>query len=168
MSINVAGSYEYSKKDLIGHGAFAVVFKGKNIQVCKLRGKMPVEDLGRPGWTIDFIDFWESQGAGPILIIDFFVNPKKTMKIFSFNKKSLTITKIYVELKDIIYHTGNGGIAAWIEDDFCDDINNKKECHYDGGDCCGLSVQNNFCVDCQCKCKWSTGKIKDDFTYYNT
>ena len=57
MSINVAGSYEYSKKDLIGHGAFAVVFKGKNIQVCKLRGKMPVEDLGRPGWTIDFIDF---------------------------------------------------------------------------------------------------------------
>ena len=77
-------------------------------------------------------------------------------------------TKIYVELKDIIYHTGNGGIAAWIEDGFCDDINNKKECYYDGGDCCGLSVQNNFCVDCMCKCKWNTDKIKDDFAYYNT
>ena len=78
------------------------------------------------------------------------------------------LTKIYVELKYIIYHTGKGGIAAWIEDDFCDDINNKKECHYDGGDCCGLSVQNNFCVDCKCKCKWNTDKINDDFTYYNT
>ena len=42
-------------------------------------------------------------------------------------------------------------------DDFCDDINNKKECNYDGGDCCGLSVQNNFCVDCSCK-----GKQKKD------
>ena len=70
-----------------------------------------------------------------------------------FALKIQNLTKIYVELKDIIYHTGNGGIAAWIEDDFCDDINNKKECHYDGGDCCGLSVQNNFCVDCKCKCK---------------
>ena len=78
------------------------------------------------------------------------------------------LTKIYVKLKNVIYHTGNGGIAAWIEDDFCDDINNKKECHYDGGDCCGLSVQNNFCVDCTCKCEWNTDKIKDDFIYYNT
>ena len=64
-----------------------------------------------------------------------------------------TLTKIYVELIDFIYHTGNGGISAWIEDDFCDDINNKEECDYDGGDCCGLSVQNNFCVDCKCKCE---------------
>jgi hypothetical protein len=63
------------------------------------------------------------------------------------------LTKICVEIKYLIYHTGNGGIAAWIEDDFCDDINNKEECYYDGGDCCGLSVQNNFCVDCMCKCK---------------
>ena len=73
------------------------------------------------------------------------------------------LTKIYVKLKNVIYHTGNGGIAAWIEDDFCDDINNKKECHYDGGDCCGLSVQNNFCVDCECKCKWNTNKTRADF-----
>ena len=76
---------------------------------------------------------------------------------------SRLLAKIYVELKDIIYHTGNGGIAAWIEDDFCDDINNRKECHYDGGDCCGLTVQNNFCVNCRCKCKWNTDKTKADF-----
>ena len=30
---NVLDKYEYSKKDLIGHGAFAVVFKGKSEQV---------------------------------------------------------------------------------------------------------------------------------------
>ena len=27
------GEYEYSKKDLIGHGAFAVVFKGRHKKV---------------------------------------------------------------------------------------------------------------------------------------
>ena len=27
------GDYEYSKKDLIGHGAFAVVFKGQTTDV---------------------------------------------------------------------------------------------------------------------------------------
>ena len=32
---NVLDKYEYSKKDLIGHGAFAVVFKGKSDQVIK-------------------------------------------------------------------------------------------------------------------------------------
>ena len=33
---NVLDKYEYSKKDLIGHGAFAVVFKGKSDQVIYL------------------------------------------------------------------------------------------------------------------------------------
>ena len=31
--LHVAEKYEYSKKDLIGHGAFAVVFKGRQKQV---------------------------------------------------------------------------------------------------------------------------------------
>ena len=62
--------------------------------------------------------------------------------------------KQHVELINLKYLTDNGGIASWVEDDFCDDINNKKECDYDGGDCCGLSAQKNFCVDCSCKCKY--------------
>ena len=33
--LHVADKYEYSKKDLIGHGAFAVVFKGRQKQVRK-------------------------------------------------------------------------------------------------------------------------------------
>jgi hypothetical protein len=27
------GTYEYNKKDLIGHGAFAIVYKGRHKQV---------------------------------------------------------------------------------------------------------------------------------------
>lgn len=33
MDMNVIGEYEYNSKDLIGHGAFAVVFKGRNRKV---------------------------------------------------------------------------------------------------------------------------------------
>ena len=85
---------------------------------------------------------------------------------------------MHVELINLIHHTDNGGIASWVEDDFCDDINNKKECDYDGGDCCGLSAQYNFCVDCSCKCKHNPEKtrailISNHFTifmstFYNT
>ena len=31
--MEVVGNYEYSKRDLIGHGAFAMVFKGRHRQV---------------------------------------------------------------------------------------------------------------------------------------
>jgi hypothetical protein len=45
---------------------------------------------------------------------------------------------------------------TWIGDGFCDDGNNNEICHFDGGDCCGLSVKKNFCVDCEC-----IGKFKN-------
>ena len=47
----------------------------------------------------------------------------------------------------------NGGIADWMGDTFCDDINNNEKCNYDDGDCCGFSMNYNFCIDCTCKCK---------------
>ena len=53
---------------------------------------------------------------------------------------------------------GNGGRSEWIGDNFCDDINNNEECHYDDGDCCGLSAQKNFCFKCTCK-----GKLEHRF-----
>ena len=43
----------------------------------------------------------------------------------------------------------------WVGDGFCDDANNFEECNYDGGDCCGINVQKNFCVNCTC-----TGRCK--------
>merc|ERR1711992_375708 len=33
----------------------------------------------------------------------------------------------------------------FIGDGYCDDELNKEECNYDGGDCCGMSLDNNFC-----------------------
>ena len=35
-------------------------------------------------------------------------------------------------------------------DEYCDDINNKKDCNYDGGDCCGCNVNIKYCSYCQC------------------
>ena len=46
-----------------------------------------------------------------------------------------------------------GGISYWVGDGFCDDINNNEACDYDDGDCCGLSMKKNFCVQCICKGK---------------
>ena len=40
--MEVVGEYEYSTKDLIGHGAFAVVFKGRHRQVSNGRGQADV------------------------------------------------------------------------------------------------------------------------------
>jgi len=34
--MEAVGSFEFNKKDLIGHGAFAVVFRGRHRDVCSL------------------------------------------------------------------------------------------------------------------------------------
>ena len=54
---------------------------------------------------------------------------------------------------------GYGGIKYWVGDGFCDDINNNEACGYDNGDCCGLSMEKNFCVDCTCKGKSCNLKV---------
>ena len=57
----------------------------------------------------------------------------------------------------MILNLGKGGNNLWLSDGFCDDANNIEECNYDGGDCCGINVQNNFCVNCTCtgRCKYT-------------
>ena len=39
---------------------------------------------------------------------------------------------------------------AWFEDGYCDDGNNNCGCGWDGGDCCSLDANYNFCTDCEC------------------
>lgn len=34
-AMNIVGEYEYSSKDMLGHGAFAVVYKGRHRKVSK-------------------------------------------------------------------------------------------------------------------------------------
>ena len=46
---------------------------------------------------------------------------------------------------------GNGIADSYIGDGYCDDGLNKAECDFDGKDCCGPSVNTNFCTLCICK-----------------
>merc|ERR1712203_384155 len=41
----------------------------------------------------------------------------------------------------------------WINDNYCDDINNNEECEFDGGDCCQENPAegwDNYCEACEC------------------
>ena len=38
----------------------------------------------------------------------------------------------------------------WIQDGFCDDENNNRECNFDGGDCCLEEVLQDYCSICAC------------------
>ena len=42
------------------------------------------------------------------------------------------------------------GIINFIGDGYCDDVNNNKECDYDGDDCCGSLINTEHCSFCQC------------------
>ena len=37
-----------------------------------------------------------------------------------------------------------------VGDGYCDDVTNSLDCNYDGGDCCGSFVNNQYCTECQC------------------
>ena len=63
------------------------------------------------------------------------------------------------KLKMSTFFSEYGGIAYWVGDGFCDDINNNEACNYDDGDCCGLSMKENFCVDCTCIGKSNSFKL---------
>ena len=70
--------------------------------------------------------------------------------------KSKYFYEVFLIVKyHMIPNLGKGGNNLWLSDGFCDDANNIEECNYDGGDCCGINVQKNFCVNCTC-----TGKCK--------
>ena len=40
--------------------------------------------------------------------------------------------------------------GLWINDGYCDDETNNADCNFDGGDCCGDSVNTQYCTECQC------------------
>ena len=46
----------------------------------------------------------------------------------------------------------NQCIDSWKGDTFCDDFNNKKDCDFDGNDCClDLPDSKKYCIECKCK-----------------
>ena len=40
------------------------------------------------------------------------------------------------------------GIVGYIGDGYCDDENNNAGCNFDGGDCCGVNVNTQYCNLC--------------------
>ena len=34
---------------------------------------------------------------------------------------------------------------GWIGVGYCDDENNNTGCHFDGGDCCGVNINTQYC-----------------------
>ena len=46
-----------------------------------------------------------------------------------------------------------GGNLDWINDGFCDDINNNEACEFDDRDCCGVHVDKRYCLECKCLSK---------------
>ena len=54
------------------------------------------------------------------------------------------------ELKNVIFFLESGGNVEWLGDGFCDDKNNNLFCHFDNADCCGIGVNKQFCIDCDC------------------
>ncbi len=38
----------------------------------------------------------------------------------------------------------------YLQDGYCDDITNTKECLYDGGDCCCQDADFSYCSECNC------------------
>ena len=47
-------------------------------------------------------------------------------------------------------NASNCSNAGWIGDGYCDDVTNNIQCNYDGGDCCGVNINTQYCVQCQC------------------
>ena len=39
---------------------------------------------------------------------------------------------------------------SWHADGYCDDVNNNEACFFDGGDCCGGIIDENYCTECLC------------------
>ena len=54
----------------------------------------------------------------------------------------------------ICFKIADGGKKAWIGDGFCDDMNNREFCEFDGGDCCGAFTKIHFCIECRCISKF--------------
>ena len=50
----------------------------------------------------------------------------------------------------------------YIGDGYCDDGNNKLECNFDQGDCCGHKVNKDYCKECTCYENPTGKKIVED------
>ena len=72
--------------------------------------------------------------------------------LITLNPGNLSYLSVSTGNPNSTNNSTNGGCsnAAWIGDGYCDDVTNNIQCNYDGGDCCGVNINTNFCIQCQC------------------
>ena len=46
-----------------------------------------------------------------------------------------------------------GFLPLTVQDGYCNDETNNRECQYDGGDCCSPNINTEFCSECICYMK---------------
>lgn len=66
--MEVVGDFEYSKRDLVGHGAFAVVFRGRHRQVSAARRPAVWYEAGEPApgsWSLG----WAPRAGLPLCLL---------------------------------------------------------------------------------------------------
>ena len=79
--------------------------------------------------------------------------------------KMILVTDCRTDIK-VWIQTGCTGQTGYNGDGFCDDVTNKPECNYDGGDCCLEHVDTMFCNEC--KCYEESGNVTQECTHLDT
>ena len=74
-------------------------------------------------------------------------NEENPMLLTDFKGDYQTETNTGLQIVNKISSEGNPSscVDVWINDGFCDEMNNNEDCEYDGGDCCGADVNTKFC-----------------------
>ena len=76
------------------------------------------------------------------------------ISILSLKKQQRkNVYKLSYERNFNFFNDLGGGVLTWVNDGFCDDMNNNEACNYDDGDCCGTLANKKFCRNCQCLSK---------------
>ncbi len=56
-------------------------------------------------------------------------------------------------LKILGFLKGTGPLElehSYVGDGYCDDELNNSDCGYDGGDCCLVEINTDYCLVCEC------------------
>ena len=67
---------------------------------------------------------------------------------YHYLRKKLTYADYCTECQ--CFHDVFCDFELWVGNSFCDDEANTWNCNYDGGDCCGPCVNDEYCSNCTC------------------
>ncbi len=103
-------------------------------------------------WSIDYIKLQYQRNLFVAMIIPA-RNPDATVdysKLFESYEGEFGTGKSFSTLHLQFIDCPGDLIHDWIADGFCDDDTNIAECDYDGGDCCNMHADFDYCTECFC------------------